>query len=115
MFFAHWLGDYTHLSRPYMLHAKRTGKPLAPIFHHALVHAVLQSLVIYLFTGRAYETIATFLVQLITHFLIDIWKGKMNVWFPSLTNPANPYHWYVFGIDQWFHQIVIVFTFAYSL
>lgn len=115
MLFAHWLGDYTHLSRPYMLQAKRTGSPLIPILHHALAHAILQSITVYVFTEKIYETIAVFLFQLITHFAIDVWKGKMNVWFPPLSNPANPYHWYVFGIDQWLHQIVIITTFAYCL
>lgn len=49
-----------------------------------------------------------FLLQLFSHFLIDVWKGKMNVWVPSLTNPANVWMWIIFGLDQLFHQIIII-------
>lgn len=114
-FFAHWLGDYTHLSRPYMLQAKRTGSPMLPIFHHALVHAILQFLTVLIFTENVKNLADVFIIQLVSHFLIDVWKGRMNVWFPSLSNPANKYHWYVFGIDQFFHSVIIIITFCITI
>ena len=46
LFACHWLADYTHLSTAWMLNAKRLGKPLLPIFAHALVHASLMFLAI---------------------------------------------------------------------
>ena len=49
------------------------------------------------------------LIELISHFIIDIWKGRMNVWFPKLQNPATKLHWYIFGFDQFLHQLVIIF------
>ncbi len=49
------------------------------------------------------------LFQLVTHFAIDVIKGRMNVWYPSLQNPANYFHWWVFGADQMLHVAVILF------
>jgi hypothetical protein len=53
--------------------------------------------------------------QLITHFLIDVWKGKMNSWFPSLQSPANKWHWIIFGLDQLFHALVIIKMADYAI
>lgn len=111
LFFAHWLGDYTHLSTSRMLAAKRIGHPLAPIFHHAMVHAVLMFIapIICLGLGKS-EGIASmfFIIELTSHFGIDMLKGKMNVWFPLVSNPANKIHWYIFGLDQLLHQLVLI-------
>lgn len=103
----HWLADYTHLSRPYMLAAKRFGSPVAPIFHHAFIHTILTAIVCSFFADGNTVGVAM-LIMLSTHTAIDVWKGKMNVWFPSLTNPANVFHWWVFGLDQLLHQSVII-------
>lgn len=109
LLFTHWLADYTHLSRPWMLAAKRLGKPVLPIVAHAGVHALLVYLIA-LIVASLEVAIILGLFQWISHALIDIWKGRMNVWFPSLRNPANVYHWYVFGIDQFFHLSIIALT-----
>jgi hypothetical protein len=110
----HWLADYTHLSTSWMLNAKRLGTPIHPIFVHATVHATLMFLVLNLFFGITGNLlIGLFLFQLITHFSIDLWKGKMNMWFPSLQSPANKGHWIVFGFDQLLHAIVIVVMSSY--
>lgn len=121
LFVCHWLADYTHLSRPYMLAAKRIGKPLSPIFHHALMHAFLMGIVcnaylqLPLFNFQWDLGDKLFLMQLLSHFIIDVWKGKMNVWFPKLANPANPYHWYIFGFDQSLHILVIIIMWYLTL
>ena len=104
----HYLADYTHLSTAWMLDAKRFGKPLFPIFIHASFHAMLMSLVLGWFIGFGNIWAYLVILQWVSHFLIDVWKGRMNVWFPSLRNPANKQHWYIFGFDQLLHQLVIV-------
>lgn len=120
LFLCHFLADYTHLSTNKMLAAKRLGTPLWPIFRHAFVHALLMGIVIeaYMYYTIAGYTCFTlnftiadkcFLVQLFSHFIIDVWKGKMNKWFRSLSNPLNKGHWYIFGIDQLFHASVIIY------
>lgn len=103
----HWLGDYTHLATPWMLQAKRLGTPIEPIFVHALMHSVLTGLVLVIYTEPFKIILLGIALQLITHFAIDVWKGKMNVWFPALQVPANPFHWYVFGLDQTLHMTVL--------
>ncbi|MDX1903150.1 MAG: DUF3307 domain-containing protein [Thermonemataceae bacterium] len=103
----HWAADFTHLSTPWMLAAKRYGKPLFPILVHALVHTLLFFGAIFFLMDMQKALIAA-AIQLPTHFAIDTFKGKLNVWFPSLENMQNPYHWYIFGADQFLHQTVII-------
>jgi len=103
----HWLADYSHLSTNKMLAAKKTGKPLMPIFQHAYMHATLMTCVLLFYTD-ARTAVLLWSFQLVTHFTIDVLKGKCNVWFPSVANPADKAHWYIFGFDQLLHQIVII-------
>lgn len=109
LFICHWLADYTHLSTAYMLNAKRIGKPLFPIFIHALVHTTLMFIFLLLCNIELNLVLELSLIQLVTHFLIDLWKGKMNSWFPSLQSPTNKWHWVIFGFDQLLHSLVIIF------
>lgn len=103
----HWAADYTHLSTPWMLNAKRLGKPLFPILAHAGVHTLLFFLAVLALHDVEKALIAA-AIQLPTHFLIDVWKGRMNGWFPAIQSPANKFHWYMFGVDQFLHQLVII-------
>ena len=113
LFSCHFLADYTHLSTNWMLSAKRFGTPLFPILCHALVHTLLMGLAIMLFNHIYRVEFRTFLFcllfQLISHFAIDVWKGRMNGLFPTLQSPANKWHWVMFGFDQLLHAVVIIF------
>ncbi len=105
----HWAADFTQLSSARMLNAKRFGKPLFPILMHACVHASLVFVVILIFNDvRMALILAAF--QLVTHFIIDTLKGKMNTWFTPLQNLSNTFHWWIFGADQYLHQVVIILT-----
>jgi len=108
----HWLGDYTHLSTNKMLAAKRFGTPIAPIFAHALVHSALFFGVVWSLYGLDKAILAGGL-QLVSHYFVDLLKGKLNKWLPVLQSPANRSHWYIFGADQFLHQAVIVLTVAF--
>ncbi len=114
LFVAHYLGDYTHLSRPSMLAAKRIGYPYPPIFAHAMVHAIIVLVVCCVFVGKSSLQFrwdvcdVAFIIELITHFVIDVLKGKCNVWFPKVSQPQNISHWYIFGFDQLLHHLVLV-------
>jgi hypothetical protein len=113
LFICHWLADYTHLSNTWMLNAKRLGTPLLPILTHAMVHTLLMGI----FLGCMGISNAIFLmgIQLITHFIIDVWKGRMNGWFPALQSPAIKWHWVVFGFDQLLHTFVIIIMSIYAV
>ncbi len=107
LFICHFLGDFSPLSTAWMLKAKQFGKPLHPILVHAAIHAGLMLIVLLFFTTPEKAiTLATF--QLAAHFIIDTWKGIMNVWFPLLLDNTRKAHWMVFGFDQLLHQITIV-------
>ena len=107
LFFCHFLADFTWLSTTWMLNAKTVGKPLLPIFAHAAVHATLMGLLLAFsnLTFALWFNLVMF--QLLTHFLIDLWKGRMNVWFTILQSPASKWHWILFGFDQFLHATVI--------
>jgi Protein of unknown function (DUF3307) len=113
LFICHWLADYTHLSTAWMLNAKRLGKPLFPIFIHASIHGILMLFFMLIFGADYKDALQLWIFQVATHFLIDVWKGRMNGWFPKLQNPANKWHWIVFGFDQLLHGIVIILMAAY--
>lgn len=115
LFICHFLADYTHLSTAWMLNAKRLGKPLFPIFIHAEMHTMLMSLVLGWFIGFTNDWAYLVIFQWVTHFLIDVWKGRMNGWFPSLQSPANKWHWIVFGFDQLLHALVIIGMSLYAV
>jgi hypothetical protein len=87
----HWAGVFTNLSRPYMLAAKKFGTPMKPIFDHAAVHGTLMGVTTFIFTGSFLAAAIVMAIQTVTHFWIDVLKGKSNKWFPSVQNPAS-YH-----------------------
>ena len=116
LFTCHFLADYTHLSTACMLNAKRLGKPLFPILQHAYIHTLLMTVFLFFIIELPQLlTIKITFFQLATHFLIDVWKGRMNGWFPSLQSPANKWHWIVFGFDQLLHAIVIIVMSLYAV
>lgn len=108
LLFIHFIADYTHLSTPWMLKAKRYGDPWFPILCHASVHGFLMALTMVIFRIPVLIIIGLTALQIITHFGIDVLKGKMNIWYPKLAGAANPWHWYVFGADQFLHTMVII-------
>lgn len=110
----HFLGDFSPLSTSKMLQAKEKGWPLPPIFLHACIHGVLMFSVLIFFVDLK---LACYLMafEITTHFFIDVWKGRMNVWLPIVADPKNKYHWMLFGFDQLLHQVVINTIVAYSM
>jgi hypothetical protein len=108
----HWAADFTHLSTDWILNAKKYGKPLYPIFIHALVHALLFFGVIW-FLYDLDKAIFAGLFQLITHFITDVAKGKLHFWFRKLEDPTNKFHWWLLGADQMMHHLVIIVTVYY--
>ncbi len=108
LFVCHFLADYTHLSTAWMLNAKRLGKPLFPILVHSLVHGSLMFVVLVFFDVPIWLTLLLSIFQSVSHFIIDLLKGRANGWFPLLQSNSNKWHWVVFGADQLLHAIVII-------
>lgn len=113
LFFCHFLADFTHLSTPWMLNAKRLGTPIIPILAHGGVHGALMSIPLFIVLGWCPLFANLVLFQIYSHFIIDVLKGRMNGWFPSLQSPANKAHWWVFGADQFSHAVVIILMVSY--
>lgn len=107
LFFCHFLADFTPLSTPWMLNAKSLGKPLLPIFAHAAVHATLMGICLLFVDLTVVIWFNLVMFQLLSHFLIDLWKGRMAGWFTVLQSPSTKWHWVLFGFDQFLHAAVI--------
>lgn len=107
LFFCHFLGDFVFSSDIRLIKAKQAGRPYLPIFIHASLHAVLMGSVLYFFMGNTMQWALLWIFQLVSHFTIDVLKGKMNVWFPSVADQNNVWHWKIFGADQFLHSVVI--------
>lgn len=106
---ANFIGDYTPLSTAWMLKAKQYGKPIFPIIMHGLVHSILFIIVASLFV-KVDIVIYVGLLQLISHSIFDIMKGKITYWFPKFQNSKHSPYWILFGLDQLLHQIIIVIS-----
>jgi len=112
LFFCHFLADYTSLCNTWMCKAKEFWTPLFPIFCHAWIHAILMWLVLFIWSSGTWISwtiiLQLSLFQLITHFLIDILKGKINYHFTSLRDVNSDWYRILFGLDQYLHIIVIL-------
>lgn len=125
LFFCHFLADFTPLSTTWMLQAKRVGLPLLPIMAHGFVHAWLQFLMVIIvltwqnpgdFASSHYIQLAGIvgIIQFIVHTYADVAKGRLQALNPLvLNNPANVWHWALFGADQLVHALTIIAEVAF--
>lgn len=106
---AHYLGDFTPLSTRRMLEAKAQGGPMKPIAGHAAVHGVLVGLAIAALATPAWSLVAAAAgIEFVTHFIIDATRARMGRVVPAFSDPVQGAYWYLFGIDQFAHMLVLV-------
>jgi len=105
----HFLGDFTPLSTASMLRAKAVGAPLGPIGTHAAVHAGLVAVAVALVAGAGLGLVAlAAALELVSHFAIDLGRGRLLRRFPPLGDPVNSSFWSVLGLDQLAHGLVLI-------
>lgn len=104
--FAHFLGDFTPLNK-WFIEAKRYGKPLWLVAGHGAVNGALYGLTVWLFAGYKMALFA-FIIEMVTHTLIDFMKGKINKLFPVVEDRTKQIHWTIMGADQYLHQIILI-------
>lgn len=106
---AHDLGDFTPLATERMREAKARGRPAWLIGMHAAMHAVLVALAL-LIVIRPSITILALAAgfELVTHFLIDLFKAQLGVRVPPLGDMRTNPFWWVMGVDQLLHGLVLV-------
>lgn len=107
---AHWLGDFTPLSTGRMLEAKAIGSPISLIASHAGVHALLVGLVVGAATRFDLRlTGAAVAIEFVSHFAIDLGRGRLGARYPGMKDPADRVFWSVLGLDQLAHSLVLVY------
>ncbi|MCK5410447.1 MAG: DUF3307 domain-containing protein [Gemmatimonadetes bacterium] len=105
----HFLADFTRLSTASMLRSKAVGTPPGPIGAHAGVHSGLVAVAVALVAGPGLGLVAlAAAVELVSHFAIDVGRGRIMRRFPPLGDPANSSFWSVLGLDQLAHALVLV-------
>ncbi len=106
---AHTLGDFTPLATRGMREAKAGIGPAWPIALHAVVHGILvlgAVAVVRPFSWRLLAGAAA--IEYATHLLIDFAKMRLVVRYRILQNPAGGPFWYLFGVDQLSHALVLL-------
>ena len=110
----HYLGDFC-LTTKSMIRAKSNGKEYFPILLHAGVHAMLMVLALALF-GISFQGCAeAFLIELVSHFIIDTAKSKLSIMYEVLRDNTHKPYWMVYGFDQLLHILVVVAIIALCL
>ncbi len=109
LFLGHYLGDFTPLLTARMLEAKAQGSPLKPIAGHAGVHGVLVGVAVAVLAAPGWSLLlAVCGIEFGTHFVIDATRGRLARVFPVLRDPEQGVYWYVFGLDQLAHMLVLL-------
>ena len=112
----HFLGDYTGLSTPKMLEAKSSAKSPGWILMHAGVHSVLVGVAVAVIAAPGWSVVSVAAaIQFLTHFAIDALRAWLGVRRPRLRDPDSKSFWYVLGLDQLAHGLVLVAILAYVL
>ena len=113
LFVAHYLGDFTPLSTGRMLEAKAAGGPISLIASHAGVHAILLGVVVTAATGFEARLIgAVVAIEFLTHLAIDLARGRLGARVPKIRDSSNRAFWWVLGLDQLAHAIVLLWIAA---
>lgn len=103
----HYLADFC-LTTPKMIQAKADGRNIWPILLHAGIHALLVGLCLLVFGVSWKLVLLLMLAELVTHFLVDLGKGRLTARFPKLADMQQKPYWMLYGFDQLLHQSVIV-------
>ena len=103
----HYLADFC-LTLPVMIRAKADGRGVGGIMLHAAVHAVLMGICLLIFGIRIELLLLLMSIEMVSHFIIDTAKGRVTVRWPVLSDASKKPYWMLYGLDQLFHQLVIV-------
>ena len=92
-----------------MLRAKQKGKPLFPILAHAGVHGLLMLIFLSFFQQiDSWMLLKLTSIQIATHFIIDVLKGRVKARYAYLQDAENGWFWTLYGFDQYLHALVII-------
>ena len=105
---AHYLGDFTPLATRRMRDAKAGIGPAWPIAVHAAVHGILVPGAVAVVRPSWRLLAAVAAIEFATHLLIDFAKMRLGVRYRVLQDPAGGPFWYLFGVDQLSHGLVLL-------
>lgn len=99
----HFVADFL-LQTTAMAKGKAAGRAwLAPLLLHALAHAILTLLIALVFCPRAWWIAG---VEFVLHATLDRLKALAGR--QAGLDPTRPLFWWLFGFDQYLHQMTNV-------
>ena len=114
MLICHYLADFCFTS-PAMIKAKADGRNPWLILLHAGIHAGLIGLCL-LVWGVSWKLLLMLaLIELVSHFLIDTFKGYLTARYSFFANMQKKPYWMLYGLDQLLHLLVIVIICYYCI
>ena len=103
----HYLGDFCFTS-PGMIKAKADGRRPWPILLHSCIHAALVGLILVCWRVSWKLILLMMLLEVVSHFFIDLGKGRISARFPTLSDPKEKAYWMLYGFDQLLHLSVLL-------
>jgi len=111
LFFCHYIADF-QLTTYSMLEAKRHGVPSLPLLAHSAIHGMLVALCV-IIAGVSWKMcIGLFLLEFVSHFLIDTTRGLLVDAIPMFADYKRKGYWQLLGFGQFLHILVIILIFA---
>ena len=110
----HYLGDFCFTS-PGMIKAKADGKSPWPILLHSCIHAALVGLCLVCWQVSWKLILLMMLVEVVSHFLIDLGKGLISGHSQVLSDPKKKAYWMLYGFDQLLHLSILLLIFHFSM
>lgn len=111
---SHYLADFCFTTHS-MIRAKSDGKYLFPIMLHSSIHALLMGICLIVYGTTYHLLLSLILLEFISHFIIDIAKGRLTHAYPSLSDNHRKPYWIVYGMDQFLHQLIIIVIWSITM
>lgn len=88
LYICHYIADF-QLTTSKMIAAKANGEKTPLLMQHAAIYALHMAVCLILFGVKWQTTILLILMQFVSHFLIDIGKGRINKSYPQTADVSQ--------------------------
>jgi hypothetical protein len=107
LFFSHYIVDYTTIGNTIEIQ----DKPFYTLIIHSFIHSIILGFILWLysmmFANIEFDLIiCSMLIQLSSHYLIDMWVGLMNKYYPKVETKTMQS--LILGVDQFLHSVALI-------
>lgn len=110
LFLSHYIVDYTPIGNTIEVQ----DRPFYTLIVHSFIHAFVLGIILFSYNAicvciRFDFIISSILIQLSSHYLIDMWVGLMNRYYPKVETKTMQS--LILGVDQFLHSLVLIFIY----